>query len=237
MRGRLFSAFETPLDGKQLMLSIAETFAAEFDQAAKDYLTSQGIQREIHPLKVTTAYPTTQYHCPSIVVRRTGSQPQFSGMGGHIGIQDIEGGLQSIEGETVTDSIEISICTLNEIQRDEIHLWLQQYILDAAIYMGSYLAETQGMYRVQVRNAADDQVEYQGGQEQPGFQFYVGTISVSVIYDRLILTNVDRIKTLLNWQLFFPELLWAGKGGDKDPEEFFDVPNPPSITKERFDRG
>jgi len=234
---RLFGGnFPFPLDGKTLLIDVADQFAAEFNTAAQEFLAQSGATGTLTPLVVRTAWPTTRLQCPCIAVQRQGSNVQYAGLGAHIEVRRVEKedgdwAFQSMEGETISDRLEVSICTLNEMQRDELYLWFQQYLLDAAVHMANHFGLA-GLYQLRVTDGSDDLVEYQGSQDQPGFQFYTGRISVTAQYDRLLITDVDRIKAIATWQLYFPDLYWAGVAGDTEDPVIFppdDTPDPPVV--------
>lgn len=199
--------FPYPLDGKQVMFDVARRFAAEFNQAAIEYLQSIGgdqRSRKWSQLTVASAYPTSQQHCPRISVIRVGSVPRLAGLGAEIETIpvaiDNEAAYQVVQGQTVTDNIEVSVSTLNERMRDDIFTWFQQYCLDAIGWLLPDLSSKFGTYSILCTNAVDDQVEYQGSRDQPGFEFYVGRLSFTVEYDLVVVRNVDILREAVNWQ-------------------------------------
>ncbi|MBD2019341.1 hypothetical protein H6F43_03975 [Leptolyngbya sp. FACHB-36] len=197
--------FPYPLDGKRVLLEIAEVFAAEFNQAARLYLSDR-VSRDRAlgwtDLTVTSAYPTTKQHCPRIVIVRTGSSPRLVGLGAEIETREVvlddgTARFRVFKGQTVTDTLDIAICALNEQLRDDLYLWFQQYMLDA---IGWALPQLPGVYDLRCTNAIDDQVEYQGATGQPGFEFYLARLSYQVQYDQVVLEDVDRLSAIVNWQ-------------------------------------
>jgi hypothetical protein len=197
--------FPYPLNGKQVMFDVARRFAAEFNQQALGYLEEIGAtDRKWQPLTVTSAYPTSKQHCPRIAVIRQNSAPKLAGLGGEIetiGVQGSGGEVfyKSYRGNLVTDTVELSISTINELMRDDIFTWLQQYVIDAIGWMLPSLTSL-GTYEITCTNASDDQVEYQGTQAQPGFEFYVGRLEFRVTYDLVVVRDVDRLREVVNWQ-------------------------------------
>jgi hypothetical protein len=116
-------------------------------------------------------------------------------------------------GQVITDQLEAAICCLNERLRDDLHIWFQQYVLDASIWALPQLRNL-GFYDLSCTNAADDQVEYQGGQAQPGFEFYVSRLTFTATYDFTVLHDVDQIKNIFNWELLTPGGTYTGAAGD-----------------------
>jgi len=183
--------FPYVLDGKILIREIATEFANEFTFHGK-----QKTGREM-PLAVTSAFPTMAQQCPVVAIVRSNQTVKQSGVGGEAYVASNGVGFNHVRGDMVSDSIEVNICTLNERMRDDLHLWLQQYILDAQVHI---LPQLVNVYDMRVMSAVDDTVEYQGNQAQPGFEFYVGRISVQVGYERIVLSEVDSIAGIVNWQ-------------------------------------
>lgn len=197
---RLFGKrFPYPLDGKSVILEIAETFAREFNQAARINVPKErrGAWGE---LDVTGAYPTTRQQCPRITVVRNSSTPRQVGLGMEVETyKDPNSSLKYrvFKGQLVTDSIQVDISTLNEIMRDDLFLWFQQYALDATTWL---LPRMVGVFNIACTNASDDQVAYEGTNGQPGFEFYVARLTYQVGYELLVMENVDTLKELINWQ-------------------------------------
>lgn len=227
--------FPYPWDGKTVLLEIANQFAREFNDEAAAQLRQQGgplRAAQFTPLKVTTAYPTTPQACPRITILRTGSQPRPMGLGQewHEEQVNMPGGravLRVYSGQSITEQLEVGICTLNEQQRDDLYLWFQQYVIDASLWMIPQLKAV-GFYELRCTNAADDRVEYQGTQGQPGFEFHVAQFSYQATYDLTVLTDVDRIKTIFNWEKFAQASgLYAGAAGDVDGYTDSQQLNPP----------
>ncbi len=194
-----------PTDGKAVLRAIALQFAAEFNQLAKiklgDQYSGDRVARWID-LSVNSAYPTTVQQCPRISIQRKSSQPKLAGLGGDIETRKIEvAGKEAFfriyRGQLVTDTIEVAICTLNEQMRDDLYLWFQQYVLDAITWS---LPQIPSFYYLQCTNALDDLVEYQGGQGQPGFEFYIAQLTFTAQYDLMVLHDVDQLKAIVNWQ-------------------------------------
>jgi hypothetical protein len=213
--------FPYPFDGKTVLLDIARQFASEFNTLARSQLRqAQGDDRAAlwQPLGVTSAYPTTQQQCPRIAILRLGSTPKASGLGleWHEEKVQLPNGVITIRkqaGQVITDSLEAAICTINERLRDDLHIWFQQYIIDAALWAIPQLRNV-GFYELTCTNAADDQVEYQGGAAQPGFEFYVSRLTFSATYDLVVFQDVDAIKNIFNWELLQPGGMYTGAAGD-----------------------
>lgn len=190
-----------PLDGKALLFEILEAFVAEFNQQAKLEIVKFGSDRvaEWQPLTVVSAFPTIRQDCPRIVVRRVSSSPKLAGLGGEIETIRLSNTqtVRAIRGQDVTDTIEISICTMNENLCDDLFLWVQQYLFDALYWL---LPQLNHVTDARCINAVDDIVEYEGTRSQPGFQFYVAQLTYQVLYQMLVLENVDIIKSIFNWQ-------------------------------------
>ena len=207
VESRLFERFRFPFDGKQVIQCIASEFVKEFNDKAEAYLTEEyGSDRaQTQPkLKVTSAYPSIKQHCPRIAIIRNGTQTQQSGFNNILESQEIETDdgvkFRQVFGQVQTDAIEVAVCTLNERLRDDLFIYLHQYFLDAIIHFLPELNQGGGVYDIRVTNAQDDQVEFQGGANQPGFQFYIGRLELSVIYDLLLLQDVDQISEFFNYQ-------------------------------------
>lgn len=219
--------FSYPWDGKTVLLEIANQFAREFNAEAIAQLRQQGgpaRAAQFTPLQVTTAYPTSQQACPRITIVRTGSQPRPTGLGQEWHEQTVQhpGGRSALRiyaGQTITEQIEVGICTLNERLRDDLYLWFQQYVIDASLWMIPQLKAV-GFYSLQCTNAADDRVEYQGTQGQPGFEFHVAQFNYAATFDLTVLTDVDQLRTVFNWEKFTNAGgLYAGAAGDVDGYE------------------
>lgn len=198
--------FPLPLDGKMLLRSIGEEFAAEFNAGAIDYLKKNGGNPDgWNPMRVAGSFPTHQQHCPRLVLRRTGGTQKLAGLGGVIDLKRVALADEEIEfrlftGNTVTDNVEITLCCLNELQRDEVYIWWSQYLLEATRWLFPLLRSISGVFDIRLSNGQDDDVEYHGSQGQPGFQFYVTVITAQVSYDLVVIENVDIIKEIINWQ-------------------------------------
>jgi hypothetical protein len=213
--------FPYPYDGKTVLLGFAREFAREFNTLAKVQLRQiYGQERADlwQPLAVTSAYPTTQQQCPRLAVLRLGSTPQPSGLGLEWSEQQVQlaNGVITVRkqiGQVVTEQLEAAICTLNERMRDDLHLWFQQYVLDASLWALPQLRNL-GFYELTCTNAADDQVEYQGGAAQPGFEFYVSRLNFKATYDFTVLQDVDAIKNIFNWESLMPGGMFTGAAGD-----------------------
>jgi len=200
--------FPRPFDGKQIMFDIARRFTAEFNQSAIEYLDSLGGEarsQQWSPLTVTSAYPTSRQHCPRISVIRTGSSPKIVGLGSEIETikATTEAGdvfYRSYRGQTITDNIEVSVSSLNERLRDDMFTWFQQYCIDAIGWLLPQLSYSGGVYDISCVNAIDDQVEYQGNTNNPGFEFYVAKMDFRVQYDLVVVRDVDTLREIVNWQ-------------------------------------
>jgi len=179
------------LDGKILIREIATEFANEFTFHGK-----QKTGRDL-PLAVTSAFPTMAQQCPVIAIVRDNSTVKQAGVGGEIYTASNGVNYSHVRGNLISDSITVNICTLNERMRDDLFLWFQQYLLDAQIHILPQLAN---VYDMRVVSAMDDTVEYQGSQAQPGFEFYIARISVQVGYEQIVLSEVDSIAGIVNWQ-------------------------------------
>lgn len=212
--------FPYPFDGKTVLLDMARNFANEFNVLARANLRqTQGEERaELwEPLVVTSAYPTQRQHCPRIAILRLGSTPRPSGLGLEWNEQRVQlpNGVVTVRkqaGQVITDQLEAAICTLNERMRDDLHIWFQQYILDAALWALPQLRNL-GFYELTCTNAVDDQVEYQGAAPQPGFEFYVSRLTFSATYDFTVLHDVDALRTIFNWELLRPGGTFTGAAG------------------------
>lgn len=193
--------FPYPLDGKTLVLEIVQAFSREFNLTAKQELAKFGEERlaQWQNLEVATAFPTTPQQMPRIAVQRVGMDIRLAGIGGHIESHVAPNGLavRVFRGNQVQDQIELTVCAINERLRDDLFLWIQQYILDATDWL---LPQLTTVYDFRCTNAIDDIVEYQGASLQPGFQFYAGRLNIQVGYDQTILKDVDKLSTIFNWQ-------------------------------------
>jgi hypothetical protein len=219
--------FPYPFDGKTVLFEIANQFAREFnDEAIAQLRQRHGSDRadQFAPLDVTSAYPTTAQHCPRIAIQRVGSSPRPTGLGQQwheeiVSVPNSPAKVRVYSGQTITDRIEAAICTLNERLRDDLYLWFQQYVIDAANWMVPQLKAV-GFYSLQCTNSTDDTVEYQGGQGQPGFQFYTAQMEFAATYDLTVITDVDQLKTIFNWEkVTNAGGLSAGAAGDVEPYE------------------
>lgn len=212
--------FPYPFDGKTVLLDICRQFAGEFNTLAKSQLRqSYGDDRvaQWSDLAVTSAYPTARQHCPRMAVLRLGSTPKPSGLGMEWTEQQVQlpSGqitIRKVAGQVITDQVEVAICTINERLRDDLHIWFQQYVLDAALWAMPQLRGV-GFYELTCTNAADDQVEYQGTAAQPGFEFYVSRLTFSATYDQVVLHDVDQLKNIFNWELLAPGGMFTGAAG------------------------
>lgn len=194
--------FPYPFDGKSVLKEIASHFAAEFNQLAKlRLIEAYGEDRLLkwNDLTVTSAYPTTPQDCPRIAILLQSSNRKLAGLGGEIESTVTPDGIEfrSVKGKIHTDSLELSICTLNEQLRDDLYIWFDQYMTDAIEWSLPQLKTVNNLMCV---NAVDDQVEYQGGADQPGFQFYVARLNFVVSYEQIVLKHVDTIGSIFNWQ-------------------------------------
>lgn len=213
--------FPYPFDGKTVLLDMARAFAQEFNTLARVQLRqTYGDDRaaQWQELAVTSAYPTIAQHCPRIAILRLGSTPKPSGLGMEWNESQVQlpNGVITVRkqaGQVITDQLEAAICTLNERMRDDLHIWFQQYILDAALWAIPQL-QNLGFYTLTCTNAVDDQVEYQGAATQPGFEFYVSRLTFSATYDFTVLHDVDAIKNIFNWDLLIPGGTYTGAAGD-----------------------
>lgn len=204
--------FPYPFSGKRVLRTMVERFAVEFNQRAKQYLGDEhGGDRAVqwNALKVTGAYPTIAQECPRIAIQRMGAQPRMAGLGGEIDQREVqtENGAVKIRrwtGQVITETIEVAICTLNENLRDDLYLWLQQYLFDGIWWA---LPQLPGIHELICANAVDDQVEYQGQQGQPGFEFYIARLTYRAQYDLVVLNDVDKLAEIVNWQ----QLIYAGE--------------------------
>lgn len=219
--------FPYPFDGKTVLFEIANQFAREFNGEAiakLRQLHGPDRAREFSALNVTSAYPTTPQHCPRITIQRMGSSPQPSGLGMEwheqaISLPSGETMIRVWSGQHITERLEVAICALNEQLRDELFLWFQQYVLDASLWMIPQLKPA-GFYSLQCVNAVDDTVEYNGGQGQPGFQFYSAQIEYVATYDLTVFSDVDQLKTIVNWEkVTNAGGLFAGVSGDVEAYE------------------
>ncbi|MCD8487887.1 MAG: hypothetical protein LRZ84_14415 [Desertifilum sp.] len=226
----LFPNFPYPFDGKQVLFAIAQSFGRDFDKAAAEYLRADKSSRLLQPLAVRGAYPTTKAECPSLAVIRTASSPRSVGIGNEIESDKIKlpsGEIQfrRIVGNYCTDTVEVAICCLNELMRDDLTRWFQQYVLDAVMWNITALANN-GCYKIQCTNAQDDIAEYQGSATQPGFQFHLGRLTFQVEYELIIAMDALELKTACNWQAWGSDLLWAGIAGDSS--EYTSQPDKPN---------
>ncbi|MGL5063218.1 MAG: hypothetical protein ACRC62_24830 [Microcoleus sp.] len=190
------------------MLHFAENFANEFNDKAAQYFRDQGLHNpNWNPVTVTSAYPTTKRQCPSIAVMQSGSSAQPSGLSNYLderpieidGVLEIDGvpTIRIFNGQVKTDTIEVAICTLNPKLRDDLSLWFGQWMLDAAIHVMPQLSTVHEIRQV---NCQDDMPQYDGCADQPGFQFYLAQHSYRITYTEIVLTDVDRICTIFDWQ-------------------------------------
>jgi hypothetical protein len=198
--------FSYPFDGKTVLFEIANQFAQEFNEGAQKYLEQISSDRALAwtPMSVTSAYPTSRQNCPRIAIIRTGSTPKMVGLGSEIETRRINSPsgdqvYRAYRGQTVTDSIEVSLCCLNERMRDDVFIWFQQYLIDAIAWLLPQLASMGGVTDLRCTNAVDDQVEYQGSAAQPGFQFYIARLDCIVQYDLMVINDVDTLKQVFNW--------------------------------------
>lgn len=190
--------FPYPLDGKSILLEIADVFAREFNRQARVSLPPD-VRAGWQNLSVSGAYPTTRQQCPRITVVRNESTSKIVGLGAEVETYRKPGQpkYRVFKGQTITDTIGVDILTLNEIMRDELFIWFQQYVFDATAWL---LTQMNNVYGLQCTTAVDDQGEYEGTAAQPGFQFYVARFTFKVTYDMLVLENVDTLKEMVNWQ-------------------------------------
>ena len=218
--------FSYPFDGKAVLRNISDAFAREFNEGAiAKLISAHGKDRaeDFRPLTVTSAYPTTKDNCPRIAIQLTTSRPQPSGLGldyaeGVVEFPNDDGEVTEkariIASEVVEDMLEVTICTLNERLRDDLFTWYRMYLLDAVRFALPQLRDY-GFHDLRTVDAADGQVEYQGTQSQPGFQFYTAQIVVKVVYELTIFRDVDVLKTFFNWQNAWPaEPISTGSVGD-----------------------
>lgn len=190
--------FPFVLDGKSLLLRLAGQFASEVNTAAKTQASDRWID-----IVVRSAYPTLRQDCPRIVVQRVGTSSKLAGLGAEIDVVETDGlKFKHTRGNHATDNIALSICTHNELLRDHLYVWLQQYILDAQ----TSVIRDSNVWDLRVTNAQDNEIEFKGGQGQPGFQFYVAELSVTVGYDQVVFADVDRIGSIVNWQLLCTDI-------------------------------
>lgn len=234
--------FPYPFDGKTVLFEISNQFAREFNDEARAQLrTMHGEERAalFQQLQVTSAYPTIKQHCPRIAILRNGQSPKPVGLGmeyAEVRV-DLPGGqtkIRKLIGQTITEQLEASICAINETLRDDLFLWFQQYVLDAATWLVPQLKDV-GFYELQCTNAVDDQVEYQGTQGQPGFEFYIAKIDFRATYDLTVFSDVDQLKSVVNWEkVTNAPGLYAGIAGDVDGYESAETLSPPD---EVFDHG
>jgi hypothetical protein len=199
--------FPYPFSGKQVLFELLKEFAAEYNKGGKAYLeTTYGAARAKNwcDLRVTSAYPTTKQDCPSIsVILMSESAPQMY-MAQEIESVSFKSDMGAIEfqqvrGETCTDELEITISTLVEAQRDDLFVYLKQWLLDAIAWALPQLRDGGGVYDIRRVNAADDVIEYAGSAAQPGFQFYAARMMYTVTYDLIVLKNVDQVLSTFNW--------------------------------------
>jgi hypothetical protein len=192
--------FPYPDSGKTVMLHLAQEFAREFNLKADAYRKSRNIQGTMIPLNVTSAYPTSKKHCPSIAVMLTSSTTRQSGIGNYLDSREVvvdeEYQVRIFYGQTVTDTVEVSICTLSPKLRDDLSLWFGQWMLDAQIQLIGQLPTVQEIRRT---NVSDDMPEYTGCGES-AFQFYLAAHTYSIQYDEIVLNDADRIESIINWQ-------------------------------------
>ena len=230
--------FPYPFDGKTVLFEIATQFANEFNTEAKKQLkVNYGWERASHfrDLVITSAYPTSPQQVPRIVIRRTGTSPKPSGIGLEIDelTVELEGdrrAVRKIAGQTITETLEVSLCTINENLRDDLFIWFQQYVIDASLWLTPQLSAV-GFYGLQCTNAVDDQVEYQGTQGQPGFEFYVAQLNYQATYDLTIWTDVDELKTIINWEkIANTPGYYAGIQGDTEGYDNAESLNPPKAV-------
>jgi hypothetical protein len=213
--------FPYPCDGKTVLLDIARQFAKDVNEAAiKRLKADHGDSRASQwlPLDVTSAYPTARQHCPRIAILRLGSTNKPTGvdLDWHEEPVQLPGrGLtvRKFSGLLVNDQLEAAICCTNERLRDDLHIWFQQYCLDATLWALPQL-RTLGFYQLSCTNAADDQVEYQGTQSQPGFEFYVSRLTFAATYDLSVVTDVDQLQHIFSWENFTAGGQWAGAAGE-----------------------
>jgi hypothetical protein len=192
--------FPYPDSGKSVMLYLAQEFAREFNLKAEAYRKARGIKGTMIPLTVTSAYPTSKKHCPSIAVMQTSSIAKQSGVGNYLDSQEVvvdkEHQVRIFYGQTVTDTVEVAISSLTERLRDDVSRWLGQWMLDATIHLIGQLPTVQEIRRT---NVSDDQPEYTGCGDS-AFQFYLASHTYSIQYDEIVLNDADRIESIINWQ-------------------------------------
>lgn len=216
----LFPRFFYTRSGKDLLLELAIAFAEEFNTKAETYLSTTHGRSSYSRLTVTGAYPTSRQHLPTIAIVRQNLSPQPSGIGLEIDTYNTSAGkVRHIVGEVVTDTVEVSICTLNPLLRDDLFAWFQQWMLDAILHLLPQVTPL-GIQSIRNLGGTDDTVVYEGLASQPGFEFYVGRLLYAVQYDQMILENLDAVATIFNWQSLLPtgEWLYRGTAGIPQPE-------------------
>ncbi|NER79512.1 MAG: hypothetical protein F6K42_07995 [Leptolyngbya sp. SIO1D8] len=102
--------------------------------------------------------------------------------------------------------------------------------MDASTWLVPQL-KAAGFYELQCINAIDDQVEYQGTQGHPGFEFYTARIDFRATYDLTVFVDVDQLKTVINWEkVTNAPGLYAGMQGEVDGYGNSETLNPPDAT-------
>ncbi|MBT9316295.1 hypothetical protein [Leptothoe spongobia] len=216
--------FTYPFDGKAVLRQVTDEFAREFNAGAIASIETSGEsvhQRiaQFRRLTVTSAFPTSKDDCPRIALQRTGCAPQPSGIGldydeALVTLDDDTEAVRVSSSEVVKDTIEVSICTTNERLRDDLFTWYRMYLIDSVRHVLPQLRDY-GFHDIRAIDAADGTVEYQGGQGQPGFQFYTAQIIVNATYELTVFRDVDVLKGFFNWQTAWPaEPLATGQVGE-----------------------
>ncbi|MBT9160460.1 MAG: hypothetical protein DDT26_01746 [Dehalococcoidia bacterium] len=220
----IFRRYPVPVRGNQVCKVILEEFAKEFNEQAQAHIAAQNWAQatvQFRPLTVTSAYPTIAQNCPRIAVLNKGTSVKPSGMAWEtsyrrVSVEDTGVDFWSFPSQLCTDDVEIALCCLNERMRDDVGVWMHQYLLDAVIHNLDLLTVELGVAQIQPTSLLDDFVEYQGSSNTPGFQFYLAQMNVRVQYEMSVIQDIDALKAIANWQYWYPDLIPAGIAGDRD---------------------
>lgn len=188
--------------GKFWFLDVAKEFSREFDERRRAFLDGNNLSPDqIQPIRAVGAYPSRAQQLPCLSVVLLPSSVRFTSLSGHVDTSPVPGTdmVRRAVANEVRDQVEVTLCTLNPVQRDEISLWFKQYILDAVQWALPELRDGSGVIDMGVSSYQDDLVEYEGTRETPGFQFYVARFQCYMTYEIYVHEDVDKLSSIINW--------------------------------------